>query len=63
VAIKVLPKVSENLARYIGSTVFKNGGDIRDVISIGKLIRKADGPSEVDQIIKTMTKYGVANDD
>lgn len=40
VTIKVLPKISENLARYIGYTVFKNGGDIRDVISIGKLVRK-----------------------
>ena len=40
VAIKVLSKINENLARYIGVTVFKNGGDIRDVLSIGKLIRK-----------------------
>jgi len=31
VAIKVLPKIGENLARYIGFTVFKNNGDIRDV--------------------------------
>jgi replication-associated recombination protein RarA len=63
VAIKVLPKIGENLARYIGYTVFQNNGDIRDVLSVGKLIRKSDGPSEVDQMIKTMTKYGVANDD
>jgi replication-associated recombination protein RarA len=61
VAIKVLPKIGENLARYIGYNVFKNGGDIRDVLSIGRLIRKSDGPSEVDQMIKTMTKYGVEN--
>ena len=54
VAIKVLPKVSENLARYIGYTVFSNQGDIRDVISIGKLIRKSDRPSEVDALIKTL---------
>ena len=63
VAIKVLPKIGENLARYIGYIVFQNNGDIRDVLSIGKLIRKSDGPPEVDQMIKTMTKYGVPNDD
>jgi hypothetical protein len=28
------------------------------VISIGKLVRKNDGPGEVEQIISTMTKYG-----
>ena len=33
-------------------------GDIRDVISIGKLVRKSDGPEEVEQILSTMTKYG-----
>ena len=38
VSIKVLPKVGENIARYIGITVSKNGGDIRDVMSVGKLI-------------------------
>jgi hypothetical protein len=30
----------------------------RDVISIGKLVRKNDGPKEVEQILATMTKYG-----
>jgi hypothetical protein len=33
-------------------------GDIRDVISIGKLVRKNDGPEEVEQILRTMVKYG-----
>jgi hypothetical protein len=28
------------------------------VISIGKLVRKNDGPEEVEQIISTMIKYG-----
>jgi hypothetical protein len=32
--------------------------DIRDVISIGKLVRKNDGPEEVEQIVSTMTNYG-----
>jgi replication-associated recombination protein RarA len=58
VTVKVLPKINENLARYIGATVFKNGGDIRDVLSIGKLMQRHDGPQEVDGIIKTLLKYG-----
>jgi replication-associated recombination protein RarA len=58
VAVKVLPRINENLARYIGATVFKNGGDVRDVLSIGKLVRKSDGPLEIEQIISTMIKYG-----
>jgi hypothetical protein len=59
VAIKVLPKIGENLVRYIGYTVFKNGGDIRDVISIGKLVRKNDGSEQISQIMDTMTKYSM----
>jgi replication-associated recombination protein RarA len=62
VSIKVLPKVGENMARYIGFTVFKNGGDIRDVMSVGKLIRKGDGPQEVEWMINTMTKYGAKSE-
>jgi hypothetical protein len=58
VAIKVLPKIGENLARYIGFTTFRNGGDIRDVLSIGKLVKKSDGPNDVDSIIQTLMKYG-----
>jgi hypothetical protein len=40
-------------------SVWKNGGDIRDVISIGKLVRKSDGPQEIEQIMETMSKYGM----
>jgi replication-associated recombination protein RarA len=58
VSIKVLPKVGENMARYIGFTVFRSGGDIREVMSVGKLIRKGDGPQEVEWMMNTMTKYG-----
>jgi hypothetical protein len=32
------------------------------VISIGKLVRKNDGPEEVGQILSTMTKYGGKNE-
>jgi hypothetical protein len=58
VSEKVLPKLSSTLARYIGTNVWKNGGDIRDVLSVGKLIRKSDGPPEVENMIKTLLKYG-----
>lgn len=58
VSVKVLKNLSDPLARYIGSNVFRNGGDIRDVISIGKLVTKGDGPAEVDSIVKTLAKYG-----
>ena len=53
VSEKVLSKT-----RYIAANVWKNGGDIRDVISIGKLVRKSDGPQEIELIMETMTKYG-----
>jgi hypothetical protein len=59
VSEKVLPKLSSSLARYIGANVWKNEGDVRDVVSIGKLVRKSDGPQEIDLIMKTMLKYGV----
>src|SRR5215470_564733 len=42
VSEKVLPKISPSIARYIGVQVWKNGGDIRDCISIGKSVRKND---------------------
>jgi len=31
--------------------------DIRDVISLGKLIRKGDGPEEIGGLLKTLAKY------
>ena len=55
---KVLRKLSSSLARYIGANVWKNEGDIRDVISIGKLVRKSDRPQEIELIMKTLTRYG-----
>jgi hypothetical protein len=33
-------------------------GDIRDGISIGKLVKKSDGPEET-LIMETMSKYGM----
>jgi hypothetical protein len=55
VSVKVLPKLK--IAHVIGKAVWDQRGDIRDVISIGKLVRNNDGPEEVEQIISTMTKY------
>ena len=52
---KVLTKLSPSIAIYIGATVFNTGGDIRDVINTGKLVRKNDGPDEIAQIISTMS--------
>jgi hypothetical protein len=56
VSTKVLPKLK--IAQVIGKAVWDQRGTIRDVISIGKLVRKNDGPEEVGQILSTMTKYG-----
>jgi MoxR-like ATPase len=55
VSTKVLSKLK--IARIIAKAVWDQGGDIRDVISIGKLVRKNDGPEDVEQILATMTKY------
>jgi hypothetical protein len=45
VSVRVLPKL--NIAHAIGNAVWEQRGDIRDVISIGKLVRKNDGHAEV----------------
>ena len=50
VSEKVLSKT-----RYIAC--MEEWGDIRDVISIGKLVRKSDGPQEIQMIMNTMAKY------
>jgi MoxR-like ATPase len=62
VSEKVLSKTSPSIARYIAANVWKNGGDIRDCISIGKLVRKNDGPEEIAEISSTITKYGDQQD-
>ena len=49
---KVLPKLK--ITHVIGKAVW----DQRDAISIGKLVRKNDGPEEIEQILSTMIKYG-----
>src|SRR5215831_18971598 len=59
VSEKILSKTSPSIARYIAANVWKNEGDIRDVISIGKLVRKSDGPEQIELIMETMSKYGL----
>ena len=47
VSAKVLPKLK--IAHVIGKAVWDQRGDIRDVISIGRLVRKNVGPEEVER--------------
>jgi hypothetical protein len=45
-----------------GTQIWKQGSkDIRDVISLGKLIRKGDGPEEIEGLVKTSAKYTGVN--
>ena len=59
----VLSKISPGIARYIAANVWKNGGDIRDCISIGKLVHTNDGPQEIEQIMNTISRYGRIGDE
>jgi ATP-dependent Lon protease len=58
IAVKVCPKLKEEISRIIGEEVWKTSKDVRDVVSLSKLIRKSDGPDEIDGIMRTFTKYG-----
>jgi len=55
----MLKNLNDPLDRYIGHIVFEQGGDIRRVQSVGKLLRRNDGPEDVNRIIQTLMKYGV----
>jgi hypothetical protein len=57
VAEKVLPKTTPSIARYIGTNVYRANGDIRDIISVGRLIQKSDGPAEIEMIMSTLDRY------
>jgi MoxR-like ATPase len=59
VCTKVLPRLK--IAPVMGEAVWEQRGDIRDVISIGKLVRKNDGPEEAEHILATIMKYGEIN--
>jgi MoxR-like ATPase len=58
IAVKVLSKLKDRTARIIGSAVSNQleSKDVRDVISIRKLVHKNEGPNEIEQIIKTVIK-------
>ena len=58
IAVKVCSKLKEVISRIIGEEVWKARKDVRDVISFSKLIRKSDGPDEIEAIMRTLTKYG-----
>jgi ATP-dependent Lon protease len=58
IAVKVCPKLKEETCRIIGEEVWKQGSkDIRDIISLGKLLRRDDGAEEIERLIKTLAKY------
>jgi hypothetical protein len=62
IAVKVCPQLKEETSRTIGEEVWKLGSkDIRDLISLGKLIRKGDGPEEIEELVKTVAKYTNVN--
>jgi MoxR-like ATPase len=65
ISVKVLSKseLPVDIVHIIGKAVWDQGGDIRDVQSVGKLVRKNDGPEEVEQILATMTKYDLKTND
>ena len=50
------------MATMIGQGVWKAKGDIRQVISTAKLVRNNGGPEEIEQILKTFTRYGDQNE-
>ena len=58
IAVKVCPKLSQETALTIAEGTWEQQGDIRDVISLSKLVTKHDGPGEIAEIIKTLAKYG-----
>ena len=53
IAVKVYPKLREEVSRIIGEEVWKASKDVRDVVSLSKLIRKSEGPYEIEAIMRT----------
>ena len=53
------PRPVSVLLGILRLTYGRMGDGGRDVISIGKLVRRSDGPLEVEEVINTMRKYGV----
>ena len=60
ISVKVSPKLKEGTSRIIG--VWKLGSkDVRDVISLGKLINNGDGHEDIEGLVKTFTRYADVN--
>ena len=57
IAIKVCPKLSQETALLIGEEIWKSQGDIRDVISVSKLVKKDDG-QEVSSFLYFFSSIG-----
>jgi holliday junction DNA helicase RuvB len=55
--LQVLPRLTSKIAVFIGKCVWQRQGDIRDVISIGKLVRNGDTPRDVLEIVETIYHY------
>jgi len=56
--LSVSEKVLEiEVGRFIGEQVYAKGGDIREVINIGKLVGKKGTEEDVLQVLRTMYKY------
>src|SRR5215471_20195354 len=53
IVVKVCPKLKEVLAHIVGEEVWKTSKDVRDVVSISKLISKRDGLDEIEAIMQT----------
>jgi hypothetical protein len=47
----------QEISRIIGEVWKQGNKHIRDVISLGKLLRKGDGQDEIEGIVKTLAKY------
>ena len=53
IAVKIRPKLKEDISRIIGEEVWETSKDVRDVVSLSKLIRKSEGPYEIEAIMRT----------
>ena len=58
VAVKVCPKLSDEMAIIIGEEVWNAKGDVHDIISASTIVQKGDGRDEIKEIIATLKKYG-----
>ena len=56
-AVKVCPKLREATSCIIGEESWKQGSKDIHVIGLGKLLRKGDGPEEIEGLVKTLAKY------